>query len=542
MYLTLYVNKSKIFNLMATFTFQREDHPELTFDDVFLQTYNPFESEVLASITESEQQELAALSPSDRFHRMLRLAEKYNVGKPMSRDTFDLTPEGGLATIPLVIANMNNVVGRRMAEAIARVGGIAAIPQDRSDDEMRQIVEYLKTRHPVYETPVEVEGTTKVHELRRLLQKRGHDVAVVKSGNGVVGVVSLSDILSTANEDSEIQSFVRSDVVTAQDGITPFDALLLMEKERVQFLPIIGQGDTLVGVLTKIGAALQLRYKPNLNPEGGLNAMYTIGAFNKNPIDRARFLFEQGVTNIVIDTAHFDQGITPFLTIEKVREEAVKRNVDARIACGNVITRSACRSIMLAGANIVKGGIGPGAMCSTRMVTGVGRPQVSMIIECADETRKAGGLFIADGGVKHPRDMSLALATGAHYVMVGSLFAGTYESPPDLERDKEGLYKINRGMAASTSSRMRTNSTPRHDPLLVFRDVLGHRSEGSEGSKVYLKPGRELAGMLAHSLMEGPTSTGTYLGAKNIQELFERAVISLQTPSGFNEGRPVEKL
>jgi IMP dehydrogenase len=529
---------------MASFAFDRWAYPELTFDDVFILTNNPVLTQVLKICTQEEGNllDVRTGTPAERFATMLRLAEQYGIGKSISRDTFDLTPKGSLAHIPLAIANMNNVTGQRMAEAIARVGGIAAIPQDKSDDEMECVIDYLRSRNPAYETPVMVRVDAKIHELRRLLLKRGHDTAVVWSEESGLSQVSLDDIPDGVNEDSVITPFINGDVVTGNDGITPIEAIALMERERVHYLPILGKGNQVIGVCTKMGAAMQLRYKPNLDPEGGLNAMYTIGAFNKNPLDRARFLFDRKVRNILIDTAHFDQGVVPYRNIAKIRELALQMGVDVVITAGNVITREATRNILLAGADIVKGGIGPGAMCTTRMVTGVGRPQVSMIVDCAEEAHKQNGLFMADGGIKYPRDVSIALAVGADYVMSGSLFAGTYESPPDAQRDEHGYYKVNRGMAAARSSSLRTGQSLRSGHLEVFRDIVGHRSEGSEGSNVYLKPGKQSAALLAHSLMEGPTSTGTYVGAKNLLELQANAVLGMQTASGFQEGKASERL
>jgi IMP dehydrogenase len=188
-----------------------------------------------------------------------------------------------------------------------------------------------------------------------------------------------------------------------------------------------------------------------------------------------------------------------------------------------------------AGADIVKVGVGPGAMCTTRMMTGVGRPQFSAVLECATEARRLGRHVWADGGVRHPRDVALALAAGASSVMIGSWFAGTYESPGDAFRDADGrLYKESFGMASARAVRHRSAGD---SPFDRARKELFE--EGISTARMYLEPRRPGVEDLIDSIVAGLRSACTYAGARNLDELYERATIGLQSASGYSEGMPL---
>lgn len=553
---------------MATLLFNPANAPECTFDDVFLLPNNEaYRDQLLERITAEEKKEYMALlsavedaRPSSdlgggdrdcyivsyiKLRQMeLDLSELHQIGKSTSRDRFDFSPAGGLGNTPIITANMNNVTGKRMAEAIARVGGIGAIPQDKSDDELRSITKYLQERHPIYDTPTMVMSSAKIHELKKLLQKRSHHTAVVLRQNGELeGVISMSDIPQGINNDVDIDRYVRRDgVITAEEGISPLDAIALMQKQRVHYL-VIMQQSRVIGVLTLADAAMRLRYHSNLSRNGGLRAMYTLGALNGNPIERVKLLLDLGVYDILLDTAHFDQGVDAYRTIESVRSIAENKGVSINLMAGNVVTRRAVRDILCSGAQFVKVGIGPGAMCSTRMETGVGRPQVSALIECVKEARIWGenAHIVADGGLKHPRDFAIALALGADYTMAGSLFTGTYESPSDLLKDERGnMYKENYGMASSRAATHRTYGREATSNEQLFRFIIGQRSEGISTSRVYVKPGKESVALLQHWLLDGVASSGSYAGASNLSEFKKYAQLGWQTNSGYDEGRPKE--
>ena len=205
------------------------------------------------------------------------------------------------------------------------------------------------------------------------------------------------------------------------------------------------------------------------------------------------------------------------------------------IVAGNVVTAEGTRDLIAAGADIIKVGVGPGAMCTTRMQTGVGRPQFSAVLECAAEAAKHGKHVWADGGVRHPRDVALALAAGASQVMIGSWFAGTLESPSDLNRDSNGrLYKESFGMASARAVAARTASEGAFDRA---RKALFE--EGISSSRMYINPARPGVEDLLDEIIAGVRSSCTYAGATSLKDFHEKAIVGIQSASGYAEGRPL---
>jgi IMP dehydrogenase len=214
-----------------------------------------------------------------------------------------------------------------------------------------------------------------------------------------------------------------------------------------------------------------------------------------------------------------------------------KLDLGVPIVAGNVVTAEGVRDLIAAGADIIKVGVGPGAMCTTRMQTGVGRPQFSAVLECAAEAKKHGKHVWADGGVRHPRDVALALAAGASQVMIGSWFAGTYESPGDMLRDSAGRpYKESFGMASKRAVAARTSQEDAFDRA---RKALFE--EGISSSKMYLDPNRPGVEDLIDEIISGLRSSCTYAGARSLEEFADRALVGIQSASGYAEGRPLSQ-
>jgi IMP dehydrogenase len=233
---------------------------------------------------------------------------------------------------------------------------------------------------------------------------------------------------------------------------------------------------------------------------------------------------------LVVDTAHGHQD-RMLEALGAVR--ALSPGVP--VAAGNVVSAEGTRALIEAGADIVKVGVGPGAMCTTRMMTGVGRPQLSAVLECSRTAREMGRHVWADGGVRHPRDVALALAAGASSVMIGSWFAGTHESPGDLLQDSQGrAYKVSFGMASARAVASRTATESAFD-----RARKGLYEEGISSSRMYLDPARPGVEDLIDQICSGVRSACTYAGATTLEEFHERAVIGVQSAAGFHEGRPL---
>ncbi|NEA28929.1 GuaB1 family IMP dehydrogenase-related protein, partial [Actinomadura bangladeshensis] len=283
------------------------------------------------------------------------------------------------------------------------------------------------------------------------------------------------------------------------------------------------------GVLTRTGALRATLYQPAVDAAGRLRIAAAVGV-NGDVAGKAKALLAAGADLIVVDTAHGHQD-------KMMSALAAVRGLDPAvpIVAGNVVTAEGTRDLIEAGADIVKVGVGPGAMCTTRMMTGVGRPQFSAVLECAAEARRLGRHVWADGGVRHPRDVALALAAGAANVMVGSWFAGTYESPGDLQRAADGrLYKESFGMASARAVRLRTAED---SPFDRARKALFE--EGISTSRMFLDPRRPGVEDLIDQIVAGLRSSCTYAGARTLEEFHERATVGIQNPSGYAEGMPL---
>ena len=445
-----------------------------------------------------------------------------------SRLEVDLTtPDRVGTTIPVVVANMTAISGRRMAETVARRGGLAVLPQDIPVDVVSEVVSWIKSRHPVYDTPITLGPTSTVGEALALLTKRAHGIVVVVENGSPVGVVTDGQCQGV-DRFTQLSQVMTADPLTVPAGTDLPKIFDVLSGERVSAAPVV-EGDRLVGVITRKGALRSTLYTPAVNAAGELLTSAAVG-INGDVAVKAAALLAAGVDVLVVDTAHGHQE----KAIESLR--AVRSVAGSTpVVAGNVVTPEGTRDLIEAGADVVKVGVGPGAMCTTRMMTGVGRPQFSAVEKCADAARELGRQVWADGGVRHPRDIALALAAGAANVMVGSWFAGTYESAGDIHDDGSGrLYKESFGMASARAVKARTATASGFE-----RARAGLFEEGISSSRMYLDPARPGVEDLIDQIVAGVRSSCTYAGARTIEELHERAVLGVQSAAGYEEGRPL---
>jgi IMP dehydrogenase len=446
-----------------------------------------------------------------------------------SRFDVDLsTPDGLGTTIPVIVANMTAVAGRRMAETVARRGGLTVLPQDIPLDVIEMVVEHVKTRHPVFETPITLSPHHTVGDALGLIHKRAHGAVVVVDDDRPVGIFTEHDAIGF-DRFTQLQHVARHDIITVEADATPTDIYERLSGERLSVAPVVDHDGRLLGCVTRKGALRSTIYRPALDAEGRLRIACAVG-INGEPGVKAKALVAMGVDVLVIDTAHGHQT-RALRAIEEVRAVAS----DTPIVAGNVVTAEGTRQLIEAGADVVKVGVGPGAMCTTRMMTGVGRPQFSAVVECAAEARRVGKHIWADGGVRYPRDVALALAGGAASVMFGSWLAGTYESAADTLRDPDGrLYKESFGMASNRAVKNRSRS---ESPFERARKELFE--EGISTSRMYLDPERPGVEDIIDQIVAGVRSSCTYAGAGTIEQFHERAVVGVQSSAGFSEGQPL---
>jgi IMP dehydrogenase len=424
---------------------------------------------------------------------------------------------------------MTAVAGRRMAETVARRGGLVVLPQDIPLDIIQTVVDHVKSRHPIFETPITLAPEDTLGEAISLIHKRAHGaVIVVDDQNRPLGVFTEHDAAGF-DRFTQLKNVMNLDMVCFTDSQSVSEIHDALVEQRLSFAPVIDGNGVLVGAVTRKGALRSTIYKPALNSSGEFLTSVAVG-INGDPAQRARDLVALGVDVLVIDTAHGHQA-SMIRAIEAVRAAAP----GVPIVAGNVVTRDGTRDLINAGADIIKVGVGPGAMCTTRMMTGVGRPQFSAVLESAEVARSMGKHVWADGGVRYPRDVALAVAAGASSVMFGSWLAGTYESAADTLRDTEGrLYKESFGMASNRAVKNRTRTETAFER--AKKELF---EEGISSSRMYLDSQRPGVEDIIDQIVAGLRSSCTYAGAASLEEFHERAVVGVQSSAGYDEGRPL---
>ncbi|WP_288817897.1 GuaB1 family IMP dehydrogenase-related protein [uncultured Micrococcus sp.] len=475
-----------------------------------------------------------------------------------SRMDVDIRPDDGTGgAIPLVAANMTAVSGRRMLETMARRGGLGVLPQDLDIETVAETTRRVKASHPVLDTPSTVSPSAAVVEALHLFDTRGHAaVCVVDEDGNLLGTLGRDDcegvdrfaaagsVMSSPPlllHAEDFPSDRQDGSVSPERARAAFDA---MTQAQVEYAPVVRStveashdGEPrrhhgrLVGAMTTSGAVRSAVFTPTVDEDGALRVGAAIG-INGPVREKAQALIEAGVDVLVVDTAHGHQR-------SMLEALAAVRSVDppVPVVAGNVVTAEGVRDLVSAGADIVKVGVGPGAMCTTRMMTAVGRPQFSAVLECAAAAGDLGRHVWADGGVKHPRDAALALAAGASQVMIGSWFAGTLESPGDVVVDPDGSrYKISFGMASARAVQHRTRH---HDAFSRARTAMFE--EGVSSSRMYIDPQRPSVEDLIDAITSGVRSSLAYAGATTLAQFRERAVVGVQSAAGYEEGRPVSR-
>ncbi|KQX06457.1 MULTISPECIES: GuaB1 family IMP dehydrogenase-related protein [unclassified Leifsonia] len=446
-----------------------------------------------------------------------------------SRFDVSLAPDDGTAaTIPVVSANMNSVTGPRLAATLARRGGLGVLPQDMNLQELDAAIRWVKDQPVEFDTPLVLSPDDTVADaLLRVPAVQGHGVVLNDQSGAYLGAIPAAR-LETALPDARLGDLLhgRITAIDAEDVGGARAAFDLMLAADVEFVPVLRHG-AVVGTLSRKSALRGTIYSPTLDADGRLQVAVALG-INGDIATKAKAFAAAGVDVLVIDTAHGHQAGM----LEAIR--TVKAlGLGLPIVAGNIVTADAVKDLVDAGADILKVGVGPGAMCTTRMMTAVGRPQFSAVLETAEAARSHGAHVWADGGVRYPRDVALALAAGASSVMIGSWFAGTIEAPGQLAVDGGGrLYKESWGMASTKAVRERFGRLDAFD--LARKELF---AEGISSSKIYLDPLRPSLEDLLDMITSGLRSSFTYAGASSLAEFSERALVGIQSAAGYEEGK-----
>jgi IMP dehydrogenase len=447
-----------------------------------------------------------------------------------SRFEVDITaPDTVGSTIPIVVANMNAVAGKRMAETIARRGGLAVLPQDIPFEVLAAMIKYVKSRHLIYETAITLSPENTVADALNIIHKRAHNtVVVLDSKDQPVGIFKEADAVGY-DRFTPLSQVMSAEPVTVPAGLSSQKAFDFLHKKLIETAPVVEKGKC-IGILTQKGALRSSMYNPLVDKNNCLQIAVAIG-INGDVAAKTNDVLKMGADVIVVDTAHGHQQ----KMLEAIRAVRTVSKVVPLVA-GNVVTAAATKDLIEAGADIIKVGVGPGAMCTTRMMTGVGRPQFSAVLECSAAAKELGKHIWADGGIKHPRDLALALAAGASCGFIGTWFAGTHESAGDVLRDNQGrLYKENYGMASKRAVKNRNKGIAAFE--LAKRELF---EEGTSTSRLYINTERPGVEDLIDQITAGLRSSMTYAGARDLEEFQEKAVIGIQSAAGYQEGQAIE--
>lgn len=441
----------------------------------------------------------------------------------------DMTSElckGIKLNVPLMSAAMDTVTESRMAIAMAREGGIGIIHKNVTIEEQAREVDRVKrSEHGVITDPFFVHPEQPVSAALELMRKyRISGVPVTEEGGKLVGILTNRDLRFESDFSKPVYELMtKANLVTAPEGTSLDEAVKILAGNRIEKLPIVDAEGYLKGLIT-IKDIEKARQYPNSAKDA--NGRLLVGAAvgtAKDTFERVEELVKSKVDILAVDTAH---GHSKFV-IENVRKIKAKFP-NTPVIAGNVATPEAVKALYDAGADVVKVGIGPGSICTTRVVAGIGVPQLTAVMDCAEEAQKLGISVIADGGIKYSGDIVKALAAGASAVMIGSLFAGTYESPGETEIFQGRSFKVYRGMGSLSS--MARGSKDRY----FQEDANKFVPEGVEGRVPY----RGTLADIVFQMVGGIRSGMGYCGAPNLKELAKNSQFVRITNAGLIESHP----
>lgn len=430
--------------------------------------------------------------------------------------------------IPIVSANMDVVTESDMAIAMAREGGIGIVHRFLSiADQARHIQRVKKAESFIVENPITMTVAHTVGDLKKLMDETGTGgILILNGGNMLVGIVTTRDLLFEENNAKPVSEVMQKKVVTASPEISLKDAEKLLHENRIEKLPLVDADGRVVGLVT-LKDIMKITQYPlaTKDSRGRLMVGAAVGVRDKE-VRRVEAALQAGADCIVVDIAHGDSHLEIEM-IQNIRRHFPK----AQIIGGNVASADGTKRLIDAGADAVKVGVGPGSICITRQVAGSGVPQLTAIIESAKAAEAAKIPIIADGGIRQPGDVAKAIAAGAQTVMIGSMLAGTDESPGMIMTRRGHRYKASRGMA-SLGANIERNRKEGND--LTREDVEEYVAEGVEAAVPYRGKVREVLTQLVGGLQSGMS----YSGAHTLEELQAKAIFMRMTGAGLKESGP----
>lgn len=430
--------------------------------------------------------------------------------------------------IPIVSANMDVVTESEMAIAMAREGGIGIIHRFLSiDEQARQIQKVKKAESFIVENPISMTTTHTVGDIKKLVDETGSGgILILNEDEKLVGIVTTRDLLFEHNDQKPIAELMEKNVITAMPEISLKEAERLLHENRIEKLPLVDQDGRVAGLVTLKDIMKITQYpKATKDSRGRLIVGAAVGVRDME-VRRVEAALKAGADCIVVDIAHGDSDLEIEM-IKNIRKHFPK----AQIIGGNVATADGTKRLIDAGVDAVKVGVGPGSICITRIVAGSGVPQLTAVIECAEAAHASGIPIIADGGIRQPGDLAKAIAAGAQTAMIGSMLAGTDESPGMIMTRRGHRYKASRGMA-SREANIDRNRKEGND--LTQEEIEEYVAEGVEAAVPYRGKAREVLTQLVGGLQSGMS----YSGAITLEDFQQKAIFVRMTGAGLKESGP----
>ncbi|MBN2381370.1 IMP dehydrogenase [bacterium] len=441
------------------------------------------------------------------------LVPQYSEVLPSEVDTSVSLTSNIKLNIPVMSSPMDTVTESHLAIALAQEGGLGIIHKNMSIQRQQEEVEKVKRfESGMIVDPITLPPDQTVSEAIRIMKAYSISGIPITKNKKLVGILTNRDLRFVRDVDCAIETIMtRENLITAAEGTTFEQAKEILQKHRIEKLPVVDESNNLIGLITYKDINKHILHpKSNKDHIGRLRVGAAVSVGEEAEV-RAESLVSAKVDVLVIDTAH-GHSLRVLNTLRNLK----RKYADLAIIAGNVVTAEGTKALIKEGADAVKVGIGPGSICTTRIVSGVGVPQITAIMDCAQEAQKAGIPIIADGGIRYSGDITKAIAAGAHVTMIGSLFAGTDESPGEVILYQGRSYKVYRGMGSLSA--MRDGSRDRYGQENVTQsDKLV--PEGIEGRVPY----RGSLEASVHQLMGGLKSGMGYCGVKTIEELRHNA-------------------
>jgi len=429
---------------------------------------------------------------------------------------------------PIVSANMDVVTESEMAIAMAREGGIGIIHRFMTiAEQTRQIEKVKKAESFIVDKPITLSEKSSVGDVKRVVEEtETGGILIIDKNEKLIGIVTTRDLLFEHDDSKSVTAIMTKDVISASKDTSLSEAEKLLHEHRIEKLPLIDNDGKVAGLVTLKDIMKIIKYPTATKDSKGRLAVGAAVGVRDKEMRRVEAILNVGVDCIVVDIAHGDSH----LEIEMIKEIR-KHFPQAQVIGGNVATADGTKRLIDAGVDSVKVGVGPGSICITRQVAGSGVPQLTAVIESAKVAKEYNIPVIADGGIRFPGDVAKAIAAGASTVMIGSMLAGTDESPGMMMTRRGHKYKASRGMASLTAN-IERNKREGND--LTKEEIEDYVAEGVEAAVPYRGKVREVLTQLVGGLQSGMS----YSGAHSIQEFQEKAIFMRMTGAGLKESGP----